>query len=193
MRRRGFSMVEVVVVTVMLAVLAAVLLPRAGGREARAERAVVEGVRLLLDAAGQRRVLSGQPVALEYETRADGGILAVSSWRKPVRSWDPPWSRDPLIAPVNLESLTLTNAQEDGRRLEGAAWRVDLSRSGMTGTRPGLRLILASARSGQRWSVSLEPNAISATCREWGDAEPDPMGDSRAVDLDRTGRREQPW
>ncbi len=203
--RRAFTLLELVVVVVMIAILATVFLPRLTGQSQRQAEGEAIRVQQLVTAAAERSSLAGGQVAIRYTTSDEGPTLAVVS-REPAplenarARTTPSWKPELLIDPLRLEHLELKHATSDGRRLDPRQWVVPLNGAM---TRPALSLVLGQkdTPAGAAYRIDLAQDAIEA--RRTGLA-PDQIGvagsralqagpPERAVDLDATGRGDSPW
>jgi prepilin-type N-terminal cleavage/methylation domain-containing protein len=184
MRRHAFTLIELVVVILLLAVVAGIIVPRllsTGEREARAE---AEAAASLAGAASRRAVTTTQKVALDF---ADETLRVYALRARDPRDFSigaTRWSEDPLLSPVRLTSVRLVAAVRDGAGLNPSAWRVELGGD----QRPELLLTL-EAQTGRRWTVTLLPDGAGAVLLSGDEA----VGMSGAVDLDRTGRGLSAW
>jgi prepilin-type N-terminal cleavage/methylation domain-containing protein len=184
-RPAAFTMIEVIVVSVLMVVLAAIIVPRVVGGASRQARVTVDAVRDLVTAAGQREALTSQAVALAFDAEAPGGgrlsVLSAPASGKPP-------GPDPLLQPVALGELELERCDANGQTLSKRRWQVPLREGAI---RPSLSLILRQA-DGARWIVSLPSEAASATAtRVEGEA---PLATTSAsIDLDRAGKRGEAW
>jgi prepilin-type N-terminal cleavage/methylation domain-containing protein len=180
----GFTLIELVVVILLVAVLAGLIVPRlisTGEREARAE---AEAVAALVGAASRRAALSAQPLALDY----DGAALRAMT----LRARDPMvfevgnlfWTPELLLPAVELSHLRLASASADAEALDARGWRIELGGD----ARPELLINLQDPR-GRVWTVLLPPDAGGALLLD-AQTQPDP---GRMVDLDQSGRGLGAW
>jgi prepilin-type N-terminal cleavage/methylation domain-containing protein len=186
-RGRAFTIVELIVVVVILAVLAAAIGPRLaamGGREVRASAMEVGD---LVSVAARRDALTSQRVAIEFEGDKSRLVLmtmdvAPSGGGSPVAEW----REDKLIPPVLLGNTKITDASTDGVALDARGWRVEFPQGGR---RPALALILSDPKGKEHWRVELPSSAAHAAISP-GNA----LGMSdQAVDLDAGGGGTSPW
>jgi len=186
-RGRAFTIVELIVVVVILAVLAAAIGPRLaamGGREVRASAMEVGD---LVSVAARRDALTSQRVAIEFEGDKSRLVLmtmdvAPSGGGSPVAEW----REDKLIPPVLLGNTKITDASTDGVALDARGWRVEFPQGGL---RPALALILSDPKGKEHWRVELPSSAAHAAISP-GNA----LGMSdQAVDLDAGGGGTSPW
>jgi prepilin-type N-terminal cleavage/methylation domain-containing protein len=184
---RAFTIVELIVVVVILAVLAAAVAPRLasmGGRETRASAMAVGD---LVSVAARRDALTSQRVAIEFNGDK-GRLVLMTVDSAPSGSGAPQaeWREDRLIPPVLLGNSKITDALMDGVALDARAWRVEFPQGGR---RPGLELILSDAKGTEHWRVDLPSSAAHAAISA-GNA----LGMSdQAVDLDAGGGGTSPW
>jgi len=199
---RGFTIIEIMVVIVMIAVLSAFVVPRMitnGAREAELE---AKQVRLLLTTLAQRDAILGQHMALEFD--ADKGTLSLLVQTRdeegvPAEEWTPA----PMVKPVVLTHTTMARATRDGLSLGSSAgsggveatgsWRFEVDQSQQRGA---IGLVLAR-RSGDgpggAYQIDLLPSNTAASmsaCDSVSAARPPREG---AVDLDAGGMREAAW
>jgi type II secretory pathway pseudopilin PulG len=182
-RGRGFSVIELIVVGVLLAVLAGVAAPRMAsflGRQVRADAAAVGE---MLSAAARRDALVSQPLALDYDGEAGVlRVLVLTQAQDGAR-----WAEDRLMPSVVLAGAVLEHAAADGAGLNQSGWWVEFPQGGR---RPGIELVLASDRSKERWQVVLPSGASQAVVRPAVEGAPLASG---AVDLDDAGQGSAPW
>lgn len=184
--RGGFTMIELIVVSVLMVVLAAVIVPRVVGSESRQARVTAEAVRDLLTAAGEREAMTSQEVTLAFDGEGTGtGRLSLLSVSEPGKAPTP----DPLSRPVVLEGLEVESCSAAGVRLNQQRWRIPLREGDI---RPSIAIVLRRP-DGDGWLVSLSSEAASATLTELTAKEVAPVGVSGAIDLDRTGRSGEAW
>ena len=192
--RPAFTLAELVVVTVTLAVLAGVMMPRLVRRDGRAAAQTAESVRQLLSAAAQRQTLTSQRLALDLSPGPGGGLrlsLLVPSDADPREGSADAWRPDPLVVPVVMADAQPVGGAAGDQRLDAARWRVELSsESG----RPAVAIVLREADGARAWRVELPSEAVAArvVVIDPGDAG-SALTAPGVVDLDDTGMRDQPW
>jgi prepilin-type N-terminal cleavage/methylation domain-containing protein len=184
-RNPGFTIVEVIVVMVVLAVLAGAIAPRltsSAGRRARVEAQAVERT---LSAAAMRDAMSSQRVALEF----DGSVLRALAYGTTGEDPDAAraWRVDPLIPEARLTELSLAAGAADLERLSAQGFRVELPRMGR---RPEIDLRLIDSR-GVVWRASLGAGAMRAVAGQELDVTP--AAAAGVVDLDELGQGRRPW
>jgi prepilin-type N-terminal cleavage/methylation domain-containing protein len=186
-RRGGFTLLELVLVAALLAIFAAVTVPRFVGNQSRLAAAEVEAVRSLVSAVAMRDALGHEPIALAF----DG---AAGELRAEVRRADAAgtvaWRADPLLEPVRLSRTQVTAASIGGERQAARGWRLVLAQDG---PRPAVELTLARRdNAAEVWAVALPPGASEARTFA-GAAVPGGVAAVGAIDLDAAGRGNQPW
>ena len=185
--QRGFSLVELVTVVVILAVLAGLVTPRLISSDDRRARAEAESAADLLSAAARRDLFTSQRIAVEYDSR-DGRLRVLT--RRPLDagsfgSADERWLEDPLAPSVQFQDLSIEEVMAAGARLDARRFRIEFPPAG---TRPEVVLVLADSR-GSKWTARLGALHERAGITEGLGA----AADTGWVDLDATGRREDPW
>jgi prepilin-type N-terminal cleavage/methylation domain-containing protein len=181
----GFTLIELVVAIIVVAILAGVILPRllsTGEREARAE---AEAVASLLGAAARRAALTTQPIAIDY---ADGQFRVMMLRAKDTESFTPDnmvWVPEMLLPTLQLSTLSLVSATQDTAALSPRSWRVELGGD----VRPELLVNLEDPRR-RLWTILLSPDAEGALLM---DDRQLIGGAGQIVDLDRAGRGMAAW
>ncbi len=182
-RGRGFSLVELLVVGVLLTILAAAVIPRFTKTAARRAQAQVDAIADVVSTAGARDQLTSQAVALDMS----GGRLAVLS---PAPGSDrgaaPGWREDPLAGSVVLEDVAIRSVRLDAADLDPESWRVEFSRHEARGR---LTLIVGALGDEREWAIVLSPTATRAMVVDPAQAELE----SDTFDLDGATSREGPW
>lgn len=193
---RAFTLVELIVVTVILAVLAGLILPRIAGNTARHIEAEAQAAQRLLSVAAERDALWGDPVAIEYDDSArELRLLVRRGAGGEVASAGAEWRPDPLLQPVVFTHARLSQAWADGRALPTARWRVAFL---PTDVRPELTLQIDPAGGASRegglagWEITLAPDGAAAVMGSAGGGAPGVFA-SRSIDLDAVGRGDKPW
>jgi len=209
--RRGFTLLELIVVITIIAIMAGVFLPRMTGQTQRAAEAEAVAVQRLLSAAAERASLvGGQRLALEFSVTDNVARLALmeqansadGSGNAPAANSRPEtdWSQSLLVEPVALEYLQLDQAVLDGRRLDPRRWLAPLGGSQI---RPSITLVLGPREKSTptAYRLDLPTDAIAATrtaisadaLAGAGTRAVPGAAQTRAVDLDATGRGDSPW
>ena len=106
--RRGFTMIELLVIIVIMGVLAGVMLPRMSAGGNRRGEVEAESVRVMLSRLGEKDAFSVSPLALIYE--GETAMLRMEMRKVDDKEQDV-WVKAPLIQPLTLISLKM-NATE---------------------------------------------------------------------------------
>jgi prepilin-type N-terminal cleavage/methylation domain-containing protein len=189
-RHRGFTLIELIVVVVVLAVLAGLTIPRVMGTGDRKGRTEAEAAASLLTQAARRQMLTTSRVALEYDA-ASPALRIVTLKPSDIASFDGRdrvWIEDPLLPRVALESLEMVAATSSTAALDPKRFHAELSEG--TG-RVALSLILRDRLAGTEWSIRLPPTSDRALLAQGRPQ--NPLADPDTMDLDDTGRRDSPW
>jgi len=187
-RRHGFTLIEVLLVAIVLAIIGAMIVPRLAGRSAVTVQLAAERVASMLSTYALRSSLAGQPVSLLRD--GDTGLIEV--WVldiDPERPDLPPdWRLDRFSKPMLVpEGVTLTEFRANGERLMPDAWRV-VSTPGLP--RPRIEMLLTSDEDGSEVTVVLEPRGSAPYLIIAGKTD---AIDRVPVDLDREGREKEIW
>lgn len=190
---RGFSLIEIMVVVVIIAVLAGLVVPRMGNLGARQAESEARAVHALVASAAQRDAMSSQAYAIAFDSGASKlGLLALVE--ESPREGDPPvarWVPAPGQPPVQIAAGELRSVSVDGQQLSGE-WKIEL-RPGQP--RPSISVLMGVRDSpdGSAWQIDLAPGAMAAVLialespGQWS-----PMG-SGVQDLDTAAGRSTPW
>lgn len=193
--RRGFTMIELIVVVVILAVAAGAIVPRAMSTPARtAERAALQ-IRDLLSAAASRAALTSQRILVDYSAQAERMMVwsmtptseALGDASDFSAKFE--WREETLISPVDTEGLEVVSAWLGQAPLDAKAFRVELSSDT---PREALTIVLSRAGQASAWRLELDGPATSATFRRTTRDDAAPTR-TRRLDLDENGMAEAPW
>lgn len=192
---RGFTLVELIVAIVVVAVLAAVAAPRLFVTDDR--RALIEArdAAGLLSIIAQRAGHGSHHMALVYEQERRElrleALRVLGERRNLQQRGAPRWGTDLLAPRVGLSAVRVVDARFDGRRPENArSWRVEFV-PGVA--RAHVEILLATGSSNEpRWLLELlpystEPRLVDVS---GGRGEESVL---RSVDLDALGRSDVPW
>lgn len=159
--RRGFTLVELIVVIVILSVLAGVTTVRMGNTVGRRGRVVAQRVQAVLDALAHRQLSSQAPAALVYDAntaqlwveRLDSSADMGST--PSTRLSEGRWVRD-LVAPlVQFErDISLSGAFFDGQ-LERGSFRLEIAPNAV---RPLIEIEVAFGNTAE--TISLLPSEM---------------------------------
>ncbi|MFT3686337.1 MAG: type II secretion system protein [Phycisphaerales bacterium] len=188
----GFTMVEVLVVMMILAILATLTVPRllaTPGRQAEVEARAVKA--LLSQAAQQDAVFSGS-LALHLDTeKHELSLQSLGEQKDGSRDWKPVT----MVRPVRFTSIEIADATADGQsQSPESGFHMVFAGSR---PRPPVSLLIRTAHdlpgSPRAWQVDLLPNQTVATIRAVGPQAPLAPAEGGALDLDKEGRRDQSW
>ncbi len=182
--RRGFSLVEVIVVCVMLAILAATIVPRMVVVQRQREEKAVLDVEDLLRMYAFRNSAGTQQIGLYY----DGSIREVSLWIYDLNPQNPEgpriWQEDRLSNPVTLpDGMIIARATADGVDFYDERWTIPTHPDG---GRPRIELELVGTE--KLVTVSLDNYTTVPTRSD------DPRAVDRSpIDLDGQGGTYDRW
>lgn len=186
--RRGFTLIELVVVVLLLAIVTGLIAPRLLDLSRRRADETARSVRNLLSIAAYRDAVGLQRLSLDY-SQTDR-TLSLLTLRAPPEGGTASWQPDALIPPVMLDGVRVRSATLDGAALDLASWRVEFPRHQPRGA---VEIVLQSetetSGSGapRLFVVSLLPSASEATIDAGAGTTPTP------IDLDATGMGASTW
>lgn len=193
MPRRAFTLVELIVVVIILAVVAGIVLPRLGGNALRQASIEAEAVRLMLSTAADQHGTLGAPTGRASGAQPDdatvggwgaGGATtsaveysaALKQLRLVERSAaarsagsaraEARWEPLPLVEPVDLQRCTIEQVSIDGESFAATAdhdWRV-LFQPGLP--RPTISLLLTAEGGSASWQIDLPAAGSTVLLRE---------------------------
>jgi prepilin-type N-terminal cleavage/methylation domain-containing protein len=195
--RRGFTLIEVIVVFVVLGVVSGLVAPRIMSNERRRAAQTVRAIDAMLTVIAERDTFGQHRMALRHDPasrtlRLDVLRQAGSSDRRG-RLADAVWRPDPLTPEVSLGRLRLAETRLDGRPPVDDAWSVEFV-PGIP--RPLIELIVeldTDDPSGPAWLIELLPYAPSADVAPVSSAGAVRGRGARSVDLDEMGKSDVPW
>ncbi|MAB73097.1 MAG: hypothetical protein CMJ54_11395 [Planctomycetaceae bacterium] len=183
--RRGFSLIEVIIASVLLVLLGTMLVPRMSGI-ARGELDVaVEGVGTAFAAFAFTESTDQKLVALSYT--ASNRRLDVFQLRETdakASEWRPLTMAPSLILP---EFIEFTRVTVDGAALDPTDWFISSSSSGL---RPDIRVRIES-ETGDGADIALLPHGLGPVIVRDGD--PDPPYLRERTDLAEIGADREDW
>lgn len=110
-RSRGFTLIEVMVVLVILGITATAVTFSIGGLQARETEREVDRLRLVLEAAGERAATHGTPLEIEFlPGRYRFSLLDADG------QWRPVPEGDPLAERLMPEGLEWRSLRVEGRK-----------------------------------------------------------------------------
>ncbi len=185
--RRGFTLLELLVVLVILALLFSMIVPRFAGTDRRALQLVSDQVADLLTMYAHRATLGQKPVGVGYDPERRAIMLLVIDIDLDRPDQPADWQVDRLVTPVKLPStVDLFDARADGEPVDLALWPI-ANRPGKD--RPTIEITLVG-RDGETTAVVLAPHAIAPR-----QINPDEVGPAvrMPIDLDAAGRHREEW
>lgn len=185
-RGRGFTLLEMMIVLVVIAILTAITVPRLFRSESRQFKVTVEQVADLLTMFAQRESLGQKPVGIWYDQDRHWLVLMVMDV-DPARPQEPAdWYPDLSVRPVKLpEWVHEPLVSEDGVPVDIRRWPLS-TRPGEARPMVGLTL-MTDERSA---SLELSPYAIAPY---QSDEEAALLAARTPVDLDAAGRSREDW
>ncbi len=186
--RRGFTLLEVVIVIAILAILAALAIPRLLDHEHRLFNLTCDRTSDLLTIFAQRSALGQTPVGIrfDYERR----WLEVMVYDVPEGSLDGQgqWRTDPFITPVKfppMETARLLEVRGDGREFDTSVWPLSTTPGQ---DRPSIEIILEGPS--RTVTIALPPYAVSPKQIDWDDPQAELY---TPIDLTSIGRSREEW
>lgn len=187
-RRRGFTIIEIIVVIIMLGVLAGVIIPRMGSQPARQAAREADAIAALLSDAAQAAQFSSRPVAARFTP-------ATKRWEiVTAEAVGAEWSLRAPRRPVEMDAAAISSVIVDNQQRQADAEFFIEFLPGRP--RPVATVLLTSsakANGGRAWQIDLWPGALNARVRGLDSeaAAAAPLDDS--IDLDASGQRGTPW
>lgn len=193
-RARGFTLVELIAVLIILAIAATVTLPRFVGNDERRAEAEAEQVRSLVAQAvtqlARPGLDGGRPIAIEHAW--GNRQLRIGERESAERGGN--WRPQRLSPIVTLERIEVRQGLTDDGPLDvraGADWRIEMAASRGV---PRLSLLLAGERVAGVWQIDVDPDSARVGIRAMpaGTASIVPL-DPSSTNLDATGGADLPW
>lgn len=177
---------EIIVVAVIIAIAAAMIVPRFSGTARQESDVAVERVAELVRLFAYRQALSSQQVAV-WRDGADGRLmLLVMDVNPDDPDAAPDWRPDRFAAPVVLpQGLEITDVLMDDRRLPVDEWMIASSPGG---SRPKIEIRLAG--NGLASTIALPSGSASVVRVDEGREAPFVRV---PIDLQQAGRDREPW
>ena len=183
--RRGFTLLELIVVISILAVVSSVVIPRLRGLSKGKADVAVERLSELLSLFAWRDNAGSQQCAIYMNPDSS----AIELWTlEPIsnRPTDPAeWMPDRFVQPVRIPEGVQLEVMADGMRLDGSEWRI-------VGSPSGNRALIEMRVSTDGFDslLLLNPSAAMPTRVDNGKI----MEDQRETrDLDARGMSREPW
>ncbi len=186
--RRGFTLIELTVVVLLLALMAGITVPRLVGQEKRVLNHAADEVADLLMMYAQRAAHAQRPAGIALDP--DGSRLSLLVLDIDAARPDEPaeWRIDPFVRPVRLPELA-----DDGVLAFAAGERVDIAQwpiSSFPGQERDTVEIRLIAGDGSTRSIVLPGHAIVPFQVERTD---ELLAQRQPVDLDQAGRNREDW
>lgn len=185
--RPAFTLLEVIIVTVCIAILATVVTVRMGSLLPRRAQVTVSQVTNILDALAHRTVLGQSAVAIEYDD--DSGQIwlerytTAEEFNSSNTQRRSEWVRDILVPTVKFdEQITLDAAYFDGRRNTGD-FRIEIQPGQ---ARPLIEIDIA-------WDTAIETIALLPTEQRAFVRSKEDFLRPVSEDLDETGKEDEQW
>jgi prepilin-type N-terminal cleavage/methylation domain-containing protein len=184
--RRGFTLIELIVVAALLAVVAALVVPRLTGMSRREADMAAERLSEVLAMFAFRDATGAQQSAIWLNPESD----CVELWNlesNPERPAEPPqWTPDRYVQSYRLPpGVELVDVFSDGERLPKGEWRIV---SSVGGPRPRVEMRLLA--DNREIVLLLEPSASMPARIDDGRVR---EGSRVSVDLDKRGLDQEPW
>lgn len=189
-RGRAFTLIEMIVVIILLAIVSAAVLPRAFDTGAKRAEQTARGVASLLTAVAQRDATAFEPMLVAYSLEDEKIEVRVMREVGGQRQW----TTDLFVDGVSLREVTLRSAQLDGYPLDDTAWTIEIP---VSRPRPLIELVVGMSswdKDSKAWRITLEPGASTARLSDARVSTPSTSGpDASSVDLDALGLGESAW
>lgn len=192
MRRRGFTLIEIVVAAAILAIIAVAMIPRLTSMGRRQGDVLAERISDLLTMFAHRESLGVQQVGLWHDSQAGTLSVLVMDVNPDDPDAPPAWRPDRMVEPVLIpDGFAVDEIIVDGQPEDGAdEWMVT---STPAGGRPSLELRLVGDGVDIRL---LLPSSGFLPLRVDLDESGEPRQETTTrveVDLDDSGRDHEPW
>lgn len=185
-RRRAFTLIEVLIVLIIIAVVLGVAAPRLSAISGGKTRSAAQQTAAILSAVARREQLSSQPIALDFDLKT--GRLVALSKRPTADGSFPDWSADPLVASADLSIAPPTAVMLGDDSLDASGFRIDLR---SVSPRPTIRISLQGDDAIRPITVVLPAGRLTARIAA-ADEGPEVDGDV-LVDLDAAGKGDEAW
>jgi prepilin-type N-terminal cleavage/methylation domain-containing protein len=185
---RGFTLIEVLVVVALIAIMAAVIVPRFSGNEQRQFQLAVDQVADLLTMYAQRESSGSTSVGLEQDYGRNELLLVVLDIDPTRRGAPSAWMRDHNTRPVRLPKFMRPEdvvVFADGEAVDISQWPLT---NNVGQDRPSIEIAMYGPRTSA--NLKLPPYAV-APIRT--DDLRDSAGVRERVDLDASGRSREDW
>lgn len=186
--RRGFTLIEVIIAAMVIAVLAAMLIPRLNRSSSQTYESTIEQMAALMSTFATREATGIQQVAMLQDP--DTGEIGLSVMQRTLGegsdSQAPEWIPDPLTMPFRLpRGVEIADVIVDNNSIGAADWMVT---SIPGGGRP--RVEIRMVADNMDTVLVLESSAITPV-RIDSDRPAPPIREP--IDLEGTGRSREFW
>ncbi|MEK6702602.1 MAG: prepilin-type N-terminal cleavage/methylation domain-containing protein [Planctomycetota bacterium] len=192
--RRAFTMVELIVVVIVMTVVAATIIPRFSGNEARAAEQEARNVKEFFSSVGARAVLTSQSLQVEYNSLTRQFVMKTARATSDPANFasEREWLPDPLLAPVKLEHVNVRTISADGLPGDVVNFLIELP---VGRPRPALVVILGQSNTGETgaWRVELPPEGVEAIFAKTDPLDAAMPSTGTSQDLDASGMGDTPW
>lgn len=183
---RAFTLIEMMVVVIILALLFSMIIPRFAGSERRTLQTAADQVADLLLMYAQRASLDHRPVGVWYDADRRAIMLMIVDIDEQRPDAPADWRLDRLVTPVRLPAtVELLEARADGEPVDLALWPIS-NRPGQQ--RPTIEITLGAFE--HETTVMLAAHAIAPRRIDWDDDVP---ALRIPIDLDAEGRTREEW
>lgn len=184
--RDGFTLIEMIVVILIIAIMASFTLPRLVGNRDRNFELVADRIADLLTMFAQRENLSRRPIGLWEDTvnRRLALVVLDADANDPGRQSN--WVVDRYVRPVTLpDDVAITDVQADGEPVDIGQWPLQTVPGQ---NRPAVAIVLEGPHD--VITIALASHAL-APKKVAGDAYHEYLGGP--IDLDAAGRDREDW
>ncbi|MEM7228101.1 MAG: prepilin-type N-terminal cleavage/methylation domain-containing protein [Planctomycetota bacterium] len=187
-RRRGFTLIEISVVVIILALLMGLAIPRLVGNERREFDVYVEYVVDLLVMFAQRDMTSSNSVGIAMDADTGALYLQVQVPNPEEETLPPIWEVDRYVKPIRLPNFIEMDdirVYQDGREIDITEWPLT---SPPNGQRPEVQIEIET--NDYNASLVLRPHDVVP--RLMGQR-PETSDLREPIDLDAEGRDQEEW
>jgi prepilin-type N-terminal cleavage/methylation domain-containing protein len=197
--RRGFTLIEVIAVLIVMAITVGLIAPRVSSSANRQAENSVRSAASMVGLVAQRSVTSSEYSALVYDH--EEGTLHVEVLRQQRGNYDRTeraWRRDPFAPTVRLEACRVQQMTVDSLRFDSESFRVVFEpgiarpQVSMTIARSNEDGVIDVRNPGRTWQIDLAPYALRPVISGLSSG----AGRSdvpRPIDLDSLGKVEESW
>ena len=187
-RTRGFTLLEVILVGVVLILLATMIVPRMSGMSRRRNDAAVEAAASVVAAFAFHESTGRRQIALSYDADFRQLELQVLEFDPADPSRRPEWRVHPYTQPVTLpESVEITNISSNGEQLDPDQFFISTDAAG---SRPSIDMRLDTDNNNGA-TIALTPYALGPIVIF--DRNENPPIIREPADLDSMGLEREDW